>query len=172
MDLLWLAVLAVIVMGIIPAYGQIAGLDASQVKKPAPVKQEPLKATCHESVYKMLGGYCDYVTLDNGTYIKNPNDISLVVVEVQKQPQSVEEQQQLTQKTLPPGGKCLGFQSSPTYCKNILMSDGSMILNKHWTLNVFTIDPNVLYANDPYVGSTDQTHPSVTAAEKVLNQEI
>jgi hypothetical protein len=129
-------------------------LDISQVQQP-PVKQEPLKATCPESVYKIEGGYCDYVTLENGTRIKNPNNISLVVVEVQKQPQSVQEQQQMTQKILPPGGKCLGFQSSPAYCKNIQMPDGSMILNKHWSLNVFTVDPNVLYANDPYVGSTE-----------------
>jgi hypothetical protein len=130
-----------------------ADLDVSQVQQP-PV-EEPLKATCPESVYKIEGRYCDYVTLENGTRIKNPNNISLIVVEVQKQPQSVQEQQQMTHKILPPGGKCLGFQSSPTYCKNIQMPDGSMILNKHWTPNVFTVDPNVLYANDPYVGSTE-----------------
>jgi hypothetical protein len=70
------------------------------------------------------------------------------------QPQLVQEQQQLTQNILPAGGKCLGLQTSPTYCKFIQMPDGSMILNTHWTENAFTISADVLYAGDPYVGST------------------
>jgi hypothetical protein len=63
----------------------------------------------------------------------------------------------LTQYILPPGGKCLGLQTSPTYRKFIQMSDDFMILNTHWTENTFTISANVSYAGSPYVGSTDQT---------------
>jgi len=72
-----------------------------------------------------------------------------------------------TQNVLPNGGKCMGFKTSPTYCKFIEMPNGSVILNVNWTIGAYTIDANELYAGDPYVGSTDQIPRTETQTQPV-----
>jgi hypothetical protein len=37
------------------------------------------------------------------------------------------------------GGTCLGFQTSPTFCKFLMMPDGSMVLNNNWTEGALSV---------------------------------
>jgi hypothetical protein len=61
---------------------------------------------------------CEFIVLANGTMVENP---SLQTTQLEK---TVSEP---TPKPLQ--GKCLGLVNSPSFCANILMSDGTVVKN-------------------------------------------
>jgi hypothetical protein len=91
---------------------------------------------------------CEFIVLTNGTMIENPDRAEQVT---QSKGQSVSSEPVSVQ------GTCLGFQTSPEFCRFLMMPNGEAVPNENWTHGAFSVSDNTNGYTAPAVRVLEET---------------